>query len=261
MSKDIKWIEAIERVLEDEKKPLHYADIADLIVEKGYRNSVGATPASSVNVYLSSDIKESGDNSKFVKVQMGTFVLKKYLDQMQVEEDIQSEKTDRKYTNIIQSYGISWNRDKVLWKTSPDLLGTQTYGADPVNHSKQIGIYLLHDAREIIYVGQAIFQTIGERLFQHTKDRLNGRWDRFSWFGLYSVNDTGKLNIYEEINRTISIENIGNTLESILIESIEPRQNRKSGNKLTGMEFNQVEDPEIERKRALKVLEDLRGKI
>ena len=78
------------------------------------------------------------------------------------------------------------------------MFGVQTIGATPVNFDKQIGVYPLYDGREIMYIGQAITQTIGERLFQHTKDRLSGRWDRFSWFGLYSVNENGQLNIFSE---------------------------------------------------------------
>jgi len=262
MSKDLKWIEAIEKVLEEEKKPLHYTDIANLITEKGYREIPGATPANTVNVCLSGDIKENATNSKFVKVQMGTFTLKKYLDQINDEEEIQEEEKSKKiYKSIVQSFGISWNRNQVLWKNSPDLFGVQTLGATPVNFNKQIGVYLLHDVREIIYVGQAINQTISERLFQHTKNRLSGRWNRFSWFGLYSVAEDGKLNIINETNRTISIENIGDALEAILIESIEPRQNRKTGNKFYALEYNQGEDLEIQKKKNQELLEDLKAKL
>ncbi len=262
MARNMKWIEAITRIFEEEKKPLHYAEVATLIIERGYRKSVGATPANSVYSNLSSDIRENGEKSKFVKVQMGTFTLKKYLDAMPDDEDEDQEsRTEKKYTSVVQAFGFSWNRNQVLWKSSPDLLGIQTIGATPVNFNKQIGVYLLHDGREILYIGQAITQSIGERLYQHTRDRLSGRWDRFSWFGFYSVDEKGNLNIYEETHRTLSIENIGNTLESILIESIEPRQNRKSGNKLSGLEYNQHEDPSIERKRAAKILEDLKNRL
>lgn len=58
-----------------------------------------------------------------------------------------------------------------MWKVAPDLLGVQTIGATPVNFDKQIGVYLLHDGREVMYIGQAITQTIGERLFQHTIEK------------------------------------------------------------------------------------------
>ncbi len=263
---DMKWIKAIEKVLEEEKKPLHYSDIADRIVEKGYRKSVGATPASSVNSYLSTDIKDNESSSIFVKVQLGTFTLKKYLDQVEDDASSESEVDQvgigiKEVKEVIQSFGISWNRDQVLWKTAPDLYGVQTFGATPVNFAKQIGVYLLFDGREIIYVGQAIGQTIGERLYQHTKDRISGRWDRFSWFGFYGVNETGKLQITSEKNRSISIRNLGDTLEAILIESIEPRQNRKSGNKFSGIEYNQHEDPEIAKKKAQLLLNELGRKL
>ena len=38
-------------------------------------------------------------------------------------------------------------------------------------------------------------------------------------------------------------------LESILIESLEPRQNRKRGDDLSSAEYVQKIDPEIEKKR------------
>lgn len=41
---DLKWKEAIEKVLSEEKKQLHYTEIAELIAERGYRKALGATP-------------------------------------------------------------------------------------------------------------------------------------------------------------------------------------------------------------------------
>ncbi|MBN2423659.1 MAG: winged helix-turn-helix domain-containing protein, partial [Calditrichaceae bacterium] len=41
---ELKWKEAIERVLNEEKKQLHYTEIAEIIAERGYRKSLGATP-------------------------------------------------------------------------------------------------------------------------------------------------------------------------------------------------------------------------
>lgn len=38
-------------------------------------------------------------------------------------------------------------------------------------------------------------------------------------------------------------------LEAILIEALEPRQNRKHGDDLSAVEFIQREDPEIQKKR------------
>ena len=56
MANDLKWKEAIKKVLEEEKKALHYTDIAELISERGYRKSLGATPQDTVSSNLTTDI-------------------------------------------------------------------------------------------------------------------------------------------------------------------------------------------------------------
>ena len=254
-TKELKWIDAIEKVIDDAGKPLHYSDIADTIVEKGYRTSVGATPAMTVQVMLSNYLKDNKD-PKFVKVESGTYTLKKFLNRM--DDSLPGEKGEE---YIIQSFGIMWSREQVHWKSCPDILGVQSIGALPVNFVKQIGIYCLIDGREIMYVGQTYGQSIGERLSQHTKDRFSGRWDRFSWFGLYSVDNDGNLEITEEKTRCITLENMCHTLEAILIECVEPRQNRKSGNKFSGIEYNQQQDPIIERKHYMKMLDEIKDKL
>lgn len=260
--RQLSWIEAIEKVLEDEKKPAMYTEIADLIVERSYRKDIGATPANTVSAYLHRDIKEN-ENSIFFKVQRGTFTLKKYLNQIEEDDEINTETEDEKnkHRNVIRAFGISWNRESVIWKTNPDLWGIQTIDAKPVNFGKQIGIYLLYDGREVTYVGKAFDQSLAQRLSQHTKDRHSGRWNRFSWFGLFSVNEKGKLETLKEGYREITHKKLVETLEAILIESIEPRQNRRSGDNFTGIEYNQFNDPEIERKLKTNWLEELKNKL
>jgi hypothetical protein len=44
-------------------------------------------------------------------------------------------------------------------------------------------------------------------------------------------------------------------LEALMIEALEPRQNRKRGDDLAAVEYLQKEDPEVERKRHRAVLE------
>lgn len=89
-------------------------------------------------------------------------------------------------------------------------------------------------------------QPISKRLADHCKDRLSGRWDRFSWFGFYGVNDDGKLIQDDFQNINFTIENLADTLEAILIEGLEPRQNRQTG-KNFGFEFIQAPDREMEK--------------
>ena len=264
---ELKWKEAIEKVLNDEKKQLHYTEIAELIAQRGYRTSLGATPQDTVSAQLTIDIKK--EDSIFVKVDRGIYMLKKFLKETNDidetnevfidEEENQTilRKRDSINKKIINAFGIYWNRTLVHWKSStPDLLGIQQIGAKEVNFRDQKGIYLLHDSRETIYVGQAIEQTLGKRLKDHTSDRLAGRWDRFSWFGFYPVNDDGNLNLEAQF-KDFTIQNLGDILEAILIESIEPRQNRKQGNSFVGLEFLQQESPEIKKRQKKQMLEEL----
>jgi len=271
---NLKWDEAISKVLEDAKTSLHYTEITERIFEKGYRQGGGATPAATVNKILGSNIIQFKEKSPFAKVGMGVFILRKFLDKQdeiinesktiavnQILTDALTEteaetETQTENNKIFNAFGIYWNRNLVLWKSTPDLLGMQYIGATEVNFKDQRGIYLLYDNREIIYVGQAIEQTLGQRLKQHTSDRLSGRWDRFSWFGFYSVTDKGHLQNRKKFE-SLDIQVLADTLEAILIESIEPRQNRKQGNTLNGMEYLQQESPEIKKKKTEELIREL----
>jgi len=46
-------------------------------------------------------------------------------------------------------------------------------------------------------------------------------------------------------------------LEAILIENVEPRQNRKQGNTLSGMEYLQQESAEIKKKKKEELIREL----
>src|SRR5439155_10147535 len=116
-------------------------------------------------------------------------------------------------SGIIKAFGMFWRRDKVDWAIKPTLRGQQQEGADSVNFADQIGVYLLHDGREVVYVGRTAEKRLGTRLSEHTRDRLNGRWDRFSWFGLLEVTEEGKL--AERQSNTIGSEDLIVTLEAL----------------------------------------------
>jgi hypothetical protein len=264
---ELKWKDAIIKVFEDEKKALNYIEIAEIIAKKGYRKSLGATPQDTVSAYLTTDINTNKENSTFVRVAKGIYVLRRFFDDGSLlltddsEQDIKSvPEAIKDRMRIINAFGIYWNRDLVYWKTNPELLGIQQIGAKEVNFKDQKGVYLLHDTRETIYVGQAIEQTLGQRLKNHTSDRLGGRWNRFSWFGFYPVTNTGKLSC--EVNfKDLTVRDLGDILEAILIESIEPRQNRKQGNLFSGIEYLQQEAPEIKKKMQEQVLKELARNI
>jgi hypothetical protein len=113
---------------------------------------------------------------------------------------------------------------------------------------------LLHDGRAVVYVGRTTDQPLGVRLRQHISDRLNGRWDRFSWFGVYPVAESGALDLNTLGSYTLEMLIV--TMEALLIESLEPPQNRKRGDDFRAIEFLQVEDPDIEKKSQLVRLID-----
>ena len=91
-----------------------------------------------------------------------------------------------------------------------------------------------------MYVGRAE-HSLGRRLHEHTVDRLNGRWTRFSWFGLYAVEESGALKASINFAR-IPVDLVIVTMEAVLIEGLEPRQNRKRGDGFRAVEFLQRSD-------------------
>jgi hypothetical protein len=70
------WKEAIKRVLKEADSPLHYAEISEQILARGYYSTDGATPAATVNAQLSSSVKHDGDKSPFIRVGKGIFSLR-----------------------------------------------------------------------------------------------------------------------------------------------------------------------------------------
>lgn len=147
-----------------------------------------------------------------------------------------------------------WRRESVEWARTPKLLGKQQSGATAVNFCAQRGIYLLYDGREVIYVGRTTDRALGTRLFEHTIDRLSARWDRFSWFGLLPVSEAGALG---ELPAVFDAVKLAPALEAILVEALEPRQNRKRGDDLAAAEYVQTEDPEIQKRRAKALIDNL----
>ena len=71
-------------------------------------------------------------------------------------------------------------------------------------------------------------------------------------FGLLPVSEAGSL---ESLPLTYDAAKMIPALEAILIEALEPRQNRKRGDDLSAVEYIQREDPEIQKKRLKESLE------
>jgi hypothetical protein len=262
MTKELTWRKAIEKILSATPSAVHYKDIAERIISGGLRVSLGATPAATVSAHLTTAIKKEGAACPFQKVGRGLYIWKKNAGITQVpvagttgEGDLE---TDEEQYDVISSFGMFWRREEIEWSSSPKILGMQQIGAAAVDFSKQIGIYLLYDGREIIYVGRATERPLGKRLYEHTLDRLSSRWDRFSWFGVLPVAEDGSLGVQSE---TFPIEKLLPALEAILIEALEPRQNRKRGDDLSAVEYVQQGDPEIKKKFVKQAMEAAINKL
>jgi hypothetical protein len=250
---DMPWDEAIKLVLSQANGPLHYTDIADRIFQQGLRHNVGATPANTVNAIINNSLKE-GKNSPYLRLGRGQYTLKVTADENTRAATVTVKNLDQEEeVGALGAFGMFWQRDLVFWPRKPQLLGRQSAGATDINFAGQIGVYLLHDRERVIYVGKAT-DSLFARLKAHTADRLGGRWDRFSWFGLCGVRDNGELSDGEiNWNRRVLVE----TMEAVLIESLEPPLNRRRGDNLSGAEYIQTPDPQIVKAKNKALLDEL----
>lgn len=244
------WKAAIITILSESKDPLHYREITERILTRGLKSKAGATPDATVNAQIAASIKH--DNaSPFVRVARGTFALRqKSATQNQVDPEAEESNA------IIRAFGMYWQRDLIVWRRQPQLFGRQQAAAKSVDFGGQRGVYVLYDHHTVVYVGRAVERPLGQRLYEHMIDRLSGRWDRLSWFGLYGVSDAGELT---EQPLASSFASVITAFEAILIETLEPPQNRRRGDEFTAVEYIQDVDPKLreqEIQRTLRVLEE-----
>jgi hypothetical protein len=257
------WREAICRVLKETDAPLHYAEISEQILSRGYYKTDGATPAATVNAQISASIKHNGDKSPFIRVGKGIFAVKnnatenlavtneKTIDNITISEDEASD-------SIIHSFGMYWQRDLIVWRNVPKVYGKQQAFSKSVDFGKQKGIYILYDHHTVVYVGRCIDRPLGKRLYEHTLDRLGSRWNRFSWFGLLDVTQEGNLR-ESAFNATFAV--LVGTLEALLIEALEPPQNRKRGDDFSAIEYIQDIDPELKEREIQNTLRSIEQKM
>ena len=257
METELGWKDGIIAVLNAANAPMHYVEIAEQIYERGLRTEQTATPAATVAATIALSFKSDGEHSPFIRVGRGVYALRGVQKDAPVIAQKELAPTESsEVTGLVNAFGMFWDRAKVNWESDPRILGQQQAGAKPVNFCEQRGVYLLHDAQGVVYVGRAIDQNLGRRLQQHTTDRLTGRWTRFSWFGVYPVEENGALKKsadFANVETSIVIA----TMEAVLIEGLEPRQNRKRGDDFQAIEFLQVEDPKLEMNRKLAIFQEL----
>lgn len=250
------WKEAIKKVLAESVAPLHYTEISELILSHGYYETDGATPAATVNAQLASSIKHDGEKSPFMRVGKGIFTLKN--SPAAVIIPAPAELDEDSSESIIHAFGMYWQRDLIVWRNDPKVYGKQQALSKPVDFGKQKGLYILYDHHTVVYIGRSIDRPLGKRLFEHTVDRLGSRWNRFSWFGLLDVTQEGNL---RETALTASLASLVATLEALLIEALEPPQNRKRGDDFSAIEYIQDIDPELKEKEIQNTLRAIERKM
>lgn len=248
-----RWDEAIRQVLADADGALHYAEIADRAINGGLKDkkTVGANPAQTVANYLSTSLLRDS-SSPYLRVGRGQYTLKDKAGSNTVADAGIASSEQATEAGALQAFGMFWLRDEVLWE-SRRLLGRQNPDSANVDFAKQVGVYILHDRDRVIYVGRASSELF-TRLKAHTIDRLRGRWDRFSWFGLRSVDEDGNLSDHQA---PWTPEVVIETMEALLIESLEPPLNRRRGDNFSALEFLQAEDPDQKKRRDMKIIEEM----
>jgi hypothetical protein len=252
------WKEAIITVLSESKEPVHYTDITERILTRGLKTTSGATPVATVNAHMAASIKHDGAASPFIRVARGMFTLRAANGAATPQRVVEPEPETETSADVIRAFGIYWQREHVVWRRQPRVYGRQQVAAKSVDFGSQRGVYVLADHHTVVYVGRAIERPLGQRLYEHTLDRLSGRWNRFSWFGLYSVADTGKL-IEEELAPTFA--SIVTAFEAILIETLEPPQNRRRGDDFNAVEYMQDIDPELREQELQTTLRSIEQKL
>lgn len=268
------WREAIHRVLTEEGRAMHYSEISEQVLAKGYYKTEGATPDATVSAQITSSIKHQGENSPFLRVGRGVFTVRSApvqpavamqpavalsLATPQLLEEAQTATVEEgPDESVIRCLGMYWQRDLVVWKKEPRVFGKQQALSKPVDFGAQRGIYILYDHHTVVYVGRSVDRPMGRRLYEHTIDRLGSRWNRFSWFGLLNVTDEGKL---VEAPVKVTLPSLIATLEALLIEALEPPQNRKRGDDFSVMEYIQDVDPELKERELQNTLRAIEQKL
>ena len=119
----------------------------------------------------------------------------------------------------IAAFGRHWEFGEEE-ASSRKLLGMRQGGKILVNMADQIGVYILYEREKAVYVGKTDSGGLIDRLGAHSRGSKWRRWDRFSWFGLRTINEeTGELQELDEKARLGLITDIG---ESLLIDVLQP---------------------------------------
>lgn len=249
---EMTWSDAVLQILGEATEPMACSDIAEAILGRGLKTTVGKTPSDTVAGIISR--MRSGATHNIVKTRPGFFQLSVQVDTPPVDEPDELDVTDAVDNLAVAAYGLHWEREKVDW-SARRLLG---YDIDPnpaqaIDFADQQGVYLLHSWQSVVYVGKTTAKADGlfNRLrWHHQRQAWSGKWERFSWFGIRRVDENGEM---ADGPDTATKDVVSALMEAVLIETLRPSFNQNQGNYM-GTLYRQTIDPNIATEQARTLL-------
>jgi hypothetical protein len=241
---------SIAEIISDSSGSMDYGEIASKLAENGKIAAFGAMPYKSVSAIIEDAILKDGDDCPFVKTYPGAYILGKNArpEHLRAAKALSSDLPDP--LGIITCYGKLWNRYDVNLMPSAQIMGCQIPASPKVNFAEQAGIYALHLNNETVtYIGQTGERTLGECLFDHTRGRMNGLFEKFSFYGFRPVLDDGT---FGSLPEKADIQEVMASMLSALVEVANPKANRRYFDKFSQLEFEQWPDPKTEAMREIE---------
>lgn len=225
------WREAVLKVLREADGPLHYTEVERRIMDRELRPRIANSQAAT-NGAIRELLSRSGQNgTREIYNQKGWYALASvgdHINQKLREEELAASSSG---TIRVEAFGLFWQRNLIDWDAGPYLLGQQSKYAIEVDFADQDGLYILHDGREVMYVGKTFTPTADYGLYRRLKDhhedpRKTVYWDAFSWFGFKPLAADGRLLPAAE---HATLESVIDVIEAVFIETLLPRLNQQSG--------------------------------
>ena len=242
---DMTWNQAVFKVFEDNKgREITIGDIAQEVLDKGYRTSVGKTPQNTVRAIITrSFLAQHG----IQQPQRGrsSYILPTEETSSELDEEIGglNHGADPPPSIKIEAYGLHWERNNVDWIGGRRILGYDSDPRETIDFANQQGVYVLYDWNSVVYVGQTVASDGGlfQRLqYHHQKQDWEAGWERFSWFGVRPVNENGEIIDGPD---TASKRVVSELMEAVLIETLRPAFNRQLRGNNMGTLYRQAVDP------------------
>jgi hypothetical protein len=133
---------------------------------------------------------------------------------------------------LIRAFGEFWRADCVDWeKARPPILGKRGRSKKllPIDAYEQRGVSVLYNDYVPVYVGKADNEPLGSRLRKQKHAVKRGpRWDRFSWFGIRTIDEKGNVKPWTKNSVQASSSVLIESLEAVLILAVNPLLNARS---------------------------------